>query len=260
MDLKVTTLDGKAAGSIALADEIFGLEPRADILQRMVRWQLSKRQAGTHKTKTRGEIAATTDEDVQAEGHRPRPPRRQVGAAVPRRRQGLRPGRAQPRPRPAEEGAGAGAEARALRQGQEREADRPRRGRASRSRRPRRSPRSFAKLGLANALIIDGAAIDDNFRLAARNIPQHRRAAGPGHQRLRHPAPRHAGPDQGRRRGADGAVQMIALSALRRDPQPGHHREVDGGFRAQQGRLQRSRRARPRPRSRRRSRRCSRSR
>ena len=178
MDHKVTTLDGTAAGSIALPDEIFGLEPRADILQRMVRWQLAKRQAGTHKTKMRGEISLTTRQDVQAEGHRPRPPRRQVGAAVPRRRQGLRSGRAQPRPRPAEEGAGAGAEACALRQGQEREADRPRARPRSRSRRPRRSPSSFGKLGLANALIIDGAAVEDNFRLAARNIPRDRRAAG----------------------------------------------------------------------------------
>ena len=60
MDLKVTTLDGKTGDTVSLPDEIFGLEPRADILQRMVRYQLSKRQAGTHKTKMRGEIAATT--------------------------------------------------------------------------------------------------------------------------------------------------------------------------------------------------------
>jgi len=60
MDSKVATLDGKSDGSIVLPDTIFGLEPRADILQRMVRWQLAKRQAGTHKTKRRGEIAMTT--------------------------------------------------------------------------------------------------------------------------------------------------------------------------------------------------------
>jgi large subunit ribosomal protein L4 len=60
MDLKVTTLDGKTGDTLSLPDEIFGLEPRADILQRMVRYQLSKRQAGTHKTKMRGEISATT--------------------------------------------------------------------------------------------------------------------------------------------------------------------------------------------------------
>ena len=60
MDRKVTSLDGKSAGTVSLPDEIFGLEPRADIIQRMVRYQLSKRQAGTHKTKMRGEISATT--------------------------------------------------------------------------------------------------------------------------------------------------------------------------------------------------------
>jgi len=44
MELKVTSLDGKAAGSVTLKDEIFGLEPRTDIIQRCVVWQLAKRQ------------------------------------------------------------------------------------------------------------------------------------------------------------------------------------------------------------------------
>ena len=48
MELKVTTLEGKEAGSVQLSDEIFGLEPRKDIIQRCVNWQLAKRQAGTH--------------------------------------------------------------------------------------------------------------------------------------------------------------------------------------------------------------------
>ncbi|WP_075216584.1 50S ribosomal protein L4 [Mongoliimonas terrestris] len=59
MELEVKTLDGASAGTVALADEIFGLEPRADILQRVVRWQLAKRQAGTHKTLTRTEVNKT---------------------------------------------------------------------------------------------------------------------------------------------------------------------------------------------------------
>jgi large subunit ribosomal protein L4 len=59
MELKVTTLDGKEAGSVELSDAIFGLEPRQDILQRCVRWQLSRRQAGTHKVKNRSEINRT---------------------------------------------------------------------------------------------------------------------------------------------------------------------------------------------------------
>jgi large subunit ribosomal protein L4 len=59
MELKVTTLDGEEAGSVELPDAIFGLEPRADILQRCVRWQLAKRQRGTHKVKNRSEINRT---------------------------------------------------------------------------------------------------------------------------------------------------------------------------------------------------------
>jgi large subunit ribosomal protein L4 len=59
MEFKITTLDGKEAGSVELSDAIFGLEPRQDILQRCVRWQLSRRQAGTHKVKNRSEINRT---------------------------------------------------------------------------------------------------------------------------------------------------------------------------------------------------------
>jgi len=59
MDMNVTTLEGKASGKIALSDAVFGLEPRTDILQRMVRYQLAKRRAGTHDVKNRSEISRT---------------------------------------------------------------------------------------------------------------------------------------------------------------------------------------------------------
>ena len=60
MKLNVTNLDAGSAGDIELSDEIFGLtEIRADILQRCVTWQLAKRRAGTHKIKTRNEVART---------------------------------------------------------------------------------------------------------------------------------------------------------------------------------------------------------
>src|SRR6516164_9806709 len=59
MEMKITTLEGEAAGSVKLSDAIFGLEPRPDILQRCVTWQLAKRQRGTHKTKGRSEIWRT---------------------------------------------------------------------------------------------------------------------------------------------------------------------------------------------------------
>ncbi|MBT4568401.1 50S ribosomal protein L4 [Rhodobacteraceae bacterium nBUS_24] len=57
MKLNVIKLDGGKAGSVELTEEIFGLDPRADILQRVVRWQRNKAQAGTHKVKTRSETS-----------------------------------------------------------------------------------------------------------------------------------------------------------------------------------------------------------
>lgn len=60
MQAEVTNLDAQKAGTVALDDAVFGLTPRVDILHRMVVWQLAKRQAGTHKTKIRSEIRGTT--------------------------------------------------------------------------------------------------------------------------------------------------------------------------------------------------------
>ena len=57
MKLKVIKIDGASAGSVELVDEIFGLDPRVDILHRVVRWQRNKSQAGTHKVKTRSETS-----------------------------------------------------------------------------------------------------------------------------------------------------------------------------------------------------------
>src|SRR5215218_11202193 len=59
MEVKVTTLDGTAAGSVTLSDAIFGLTPRTDLIQRCVKWQLAKRQRGTHDVKNRAEIHRT---------------------------------------------------------------------------------------------------------------------------------------------------------------------------------------------------------
>ena len=59
MELQVTTLDGKKAGSVTLSDAIFGLEPRADLIHRCVVWQLAKRRSGTHEVKNRADIDRT---------------------------------------------------------------------------------------------------------------------------------------------------------------------------------------------------------
>ena len=171
MDRKVTTLDGTADGSIALPDEIFCLEPRADILQRMIRWQLAKRQAGTHKSKTRGEIRMTSAKAYKQKG-------------TGRARHG---NKAAPQFRGGGKAFGPVVRSHAH--------DLPKKVRAlalklalsakvrddklivlaeatAKEPKTKALAESFRTLGLANALIIDGAALEDNFRLAARNIPE----------------------------------------------------------------------------------------
>ncbi|WP_170476941.1 50S ribosomal protein L4 [Ruegeria arenilitoris] len=68
MKLDVIKLDGKKAGNIELDAELFGLEPRADILHRVVRWQRNNAQAGTHKVKTRSETSYSTKKIYRQKG------------------------------------------------------------------------------------------------------------------------------------------------------------------------------------------------
>jgi large subunit ribosomal protein L4 len=68
MKLDVIKLDAGKAGSVDLDDEIFGLEPRADILHRVVRWQRAKAQAGTHKVKGRSEVSYSTKKIYRQKG------------------------------------------------------------------------------------------------------------------------------------------------------------------------------------------------
>ncbi|WP_068118567.1 50S ribosomal protein L4 [Tropicimonas marinistellae] len=68
MKLDVIKLDGGAAGDVELAEDVFGLEPRADILHRVVRWQRNKAQAGTHKVKTRSETSYSTKKIYRQKG------------------------------------------------------------------------------------------------------------------------------------------------------------------------------------------------
>ncbi len=169
MDLKVTTLDGKADGTVALPDEIFGLEPRADILQRMVRWQLAKRRAGTHRTKTRGEISGTTAKMYKQKGTG----RARHGAkTAPQFRGG---GKAfGPVNRSHEHALPKKVRALALKHalsGKARDekliilADAK-----VKEAKTKALAAQFAKLGFADALVIGGAEIEANFALAARNI------------------------------------------------------------------------------------------
>ena len=170
MELKVTTLDGEAVGSITVADAVFGLTPRADILQRCVTWQLAKRRAGTHAVKNRSEIARTGKKMYRQKGTGSA---RHGSARVNIFRGG---GRAfGPVVRSHAIGLPKKIRALALRHALSAKA---RDGgilvldKASVADGKTKALRErFGKLGLDNVLIVDGAQVEASFRLAARNIP-----------------------------------------------------------------------------------------
>jgi large subunit ribosomal protein L4 len=68
MQVNVITLDNAPAGSTELPEELFGAAPRADIMARVVHWQLAKRRAGTHKVKGMGEVSGTTKKPYRQKG------------------------------------------------------------------------------------------------------------------------------------------------------------------------------------------------
>jgi large subunit ribosomal protein L4 len=170
MELKIKTLDGKEAGSVTLSDEIFGLEPRPDLLQRCVKWQLAKRQAGTHKVKNRAEINRTGKKIYRQKGtggarHGSAranlfrgggrsfgPLVRSHAIGLPKKVRALALRHALSAK--AKDGAIVVVEAASVDEAK-----------------TKTLKTRFAKLGLENALIIDGAEVDSNFRIAARNIP-----------------------------------------------------------------------------------------
>jgi large subunit ribosomal protein L4 len=170
MELKITTLEGKTAGSVTLNDAIFGLEPRADILQRCVNWQLSRRQRGTHKVKNRSEIARSGKKLYRQKGTGSA---RHGSARANLFRGG---GRAfGPVVRSHAIDLPKKVRALALRHALSAKA---RDGgiviledAAVKDARTKALLTRFLKLGLDNALIIDGAEVDANFRMASRNIP-----------------------------------------------------------------------------------------
>jgi large subunit ribosomal protein L4 len=170
MELTVTTLDGKAAGSVTLPDAIFGLEPRSDLIQRCVVWQLAKRRAGTHKVKNRAEIWRTGKKMYAQKGTGNA---RHGSARVAQFRGG---GRAfGPHVRSHEVGLPKKVRALALKHALSAKAkdggiivlDKA----SVQAGKTKQLAAHFEKLGLANALIVDGAEVDANFRFAARNIP-----------------------------------------------------------------------------------------
>ncbi len=170
MELQVTSLDGKSEGKINLDDDVFGLEPRADLLQRMVRYQLLKRQAGTHAVKNRSDVTGTTKKFVRQKGsggarHGSRkanifrgggrafgPTPRSHAIAMPKKVRAL---------------ALKHALSAKLKSGDLIVLDKAEAKEAKTS--ALRS--ALGKIKLSNALIIGGSELNENFALAARNIP-----------------------------------------------------------------------------------------
>ena len=170
MELKVVSLAGEDLGSVALPDAIFGLEPRADILHRCVRWQLAKRQRGTHDVKNRSEINRTGKKIYRQKG---------TGSARhgPAKVNLFRGGGRSFGPTPRSHAIDLPKKVRALalkhalsakaKEGAILVLDKA----SVEEAKTKSLHRSFSNLGLSSALIIDGAQVDEKFLLAARNIP-----------------------------------------------------------------------------------------
>jgi large subunit ribosomal protein L4 len=170
MRAQVKTLDNGSAGEIELSDAIFGLEPRSDLIHRMVRWQLLKRMAGTHHVQDRSEVTTTGKKMYRQKGTGGA---RHGDKAVPQFRGG---GKAfGPKPRSHAIELPKKVRALALRHALSAKAkagevlvlDRA----SSADGKTKGLKQAFEKLELTNALIIDGAEIEAAFARAARNIP-----------------------------------------------------------------------------------------
>ena len=170
MKTNVTSLEAKSVGSVELSDAIFGLEPRADLIHRMVRYQLLKRMAGTHHAQDRSEVTVTGKKMYKQKGTGGA---RHGDKSVPQWRGG---GKAfGPKPRSHAIDMPKKVRALALRHALSAKAksgdiivlDHA----SSKDGKTGLLKDQFAKLELGNALIIDGAELEPAFARAARNIP-----------------------------------------------------------------------------------------
>jgi large subunit ribosomal protein L4 len=170
MKASVITLDNTPAGEIERDEQVFGLPVRKDILARMVNWQLAKRRAGTHKTKGISDITGTTKKPYKQKGTGRarqgslRSPQFRGGAVIfgpvvrshahdlPKKVRTLALKLALSAK--AKDGAIIVVDKATVKDGK-----------------TKALQTTFEHLGLANALIIDGAEVEASFRLAARNIP-----------------------------------------------------------------------------------------
>ncbi len=170
MKADVTTLDAKTAGSVDLADAVFGLEPRVDLLHRMVRYQQLKKMAGTHHAQDRSEVNVTGKKMYKQKGTGGA---RHGNKAAPQFRGG---GKAfGPKPRSHAVSLPKKVRALALRHalsakvkaGELIVLDKA----SSENGKTAQLRAQFEKLEWKNALIIDGVELENQFALAARNIP-----------------------------------------------------------------------------------------
>jgi large subunit ribosomal protein L4 len=170
MKIDVTSIDATKSGSIDLSDAIFGLDPRADILHRVVQWQLNKRQQGTHQAKSRGEINRTTKKHGPQKGS--------GGARHGSRKAGIFVGGGKafgPRFRSHETALNKKVRALGLRHALSSKVKSSELIILDKAEfavsKTKAAKAVFEKLGLANALIIDGATLNLGFANAARSIP-----------------------------------------------------------------------------------------
>jgi large subunit ribosomal protein L4 len=170
MQVQIKNLAAEEVGSLELPDSIFGVEVRPDILQRVVLWQLAKRRAGTHKVKTRAEIARTGAKLYKQKGTG----RARHGS---RRANIFRGGGVAFGPHPRDHAVDLPKKVRALglrcalsskaAEGKLLVLDEA----TLAEPKTKALQGALAKLGLGSALVITGAEIERNFDLAARNLP-----------------------------------------------------------------------------------------
>jgi large subunit ribosomal protein L4 len=170
MKAEVMTLDAGSAGEVELSDAIFGLEPRTDLIQRMVRYQTLKRMAGTHHVQDRSEITTTGKKMYRQKGTGGA---RHGDKAVPQFRGG---GKAfGPKPRSHAIDLPKKVRALALRHALSAKAQAGELVVLDKAEtadgKTKGLREQLGKLELTNALIIDGAEIEASFARAARNIP-----------------------------------------------------------------------------------------
>ena len=173
MKVAVKTLDNKSAGDLTLADGVFGIAPRGDIVARVIKWQLAKRRAGNHKVKSRSEVSATTAKMFKQKGTGRA--RRGAASVVQFRGGGVVHGpvvrnHSHHLPKKVRQLGLRSALSSKLAEGKlvvvEKLASNSKdAGKTTKLR------RQLARLGVENALIIGGAELDGAFVRAARNIP-----------------------------------------------------------------------------------------